>query len=188
MGAARLVSADVPPERLRPVAGRHASGGARAAEGWDVEEGWGAPGGPGRPAPGRGRDRAGADRRRAGSGPRRPGPGRAARAGPGRDGRDPGNAVRVRLPLWDRMLRGLAGVLAGGLLVLSVGLLGVWLLAGRWGVPGPGGFTVFGHLLGAVVAVAGQRIADRRPDRTGTLAAVLVIGAATLVLGLAWFL
>ncbi|MDN5914578.1 MAG: hypothetical protein L0I76_05640 [Pseudonocardia sp.] len=96
--------------------------------------------------------------------------------------------MRARLPLWDRILRGLGGVLAGGLVVLFLGLLVVWLFADNWGVPGPGGGTVFGHLVGAVVAVAGQRIADRRPDRTGTGAAVVVIGTTALVLSLAWFL
>ncbi|MET0190387.1 MAG: hypothetical protein ABW212_15395 [Pseudonocardia sediminis] len=96
--------------------------------------------------------------------------------------------MRASLPFWDRMLRGLAGVLAGGLVVLSLGLLGVWVFSDDWGVPGPGGFTVFWHLVGAVVAVGGQRLADRRPDRTGSLAAAVVVGTAALVLGLAWFL
>lgn len=99
-----------------------------------------------------------------------------------------GGPARARNPLWDRALRGLSGVLAGGLVVLSLGLLVVWLLADRWGVPGPGGGTVAGHLGGAVVVVLGQRFADRRPDRVGTLAALGVVGTAGLVLGLGWFL
>lgn len=94
----------------------------------------------------------------------------------------------ARIPAWGRLLRGLAGVLAGGLVVLSLGLLVVWLLADGWGVPGPGGGTVVGHLVGAVVAVAGQRVTDRDPGRVGTLAAVVVVATAALVLGLGWFL
>ncbi|MBW0101717.1 hypothetical protein [Pseudonocardia sp. KRD291] len=133
-------------------------------EGWDAPEGWGTPAGPHRRD-----DPGGAEHRN-------------------RSGRGAQRAVRARLPLWDRALRGLAGVLAGGLVVLSLVLLGVWLLAGNWGVPGPGGFTVFWHVVGAVVGVAGQRVADRRPDRTGSVAAAVVVGAAALVLGLAWFL
>lgn len=94
----------------------------------------------------------------------------------------------VELPWPDRLLRGLAGVLAGGLVVLAVGMVVVWLFADEYGVPGPGGTTVVGHVVGAGVAVLAQRIADRRPDRSGTLAAVVVLGTTALVLGLAWFL
>ena len=44
-----------------------------------------------------------------------------------------------------------------------------------------------GALETAVVAVTGQVVADRRADRTGTLAALGVIGTVALVLGLGWF-
>lgn len=110
-----------------------------------------------------------------------------ARSGSGRDpGR--GDPPRVRRPWPDRLLRGLAGILAGGMVVLALGILVVWVGADRYGLPGPGADTVIGHLVGAVVAVAGQRVADRRPDRTGTIAAAGVVGLVALVLGFAWFL
>lgn len=86
------------------------------------------------------------------------------------------------------MLRGLSGVLAGGLVVLAVGLVVVAWFAGRGGVPGPGAGDLTAHLAAAAAAVVGQVIADRRGDRTGTLAALGVVGIAALVLGLGWFL
>ncbi|MFP5068577.1 hypothetical protein ACLFMI_02755 [Pseudonocardia nantongensis] len=87
-----------------------------------------------------------------------------------------------------RILRGLAGVLAGGLVVLALGLVVTEWLAGRNGVPGPGAGTLVAHVAGALAAVVGQVVADRRADRTGTLAALVVIGVAALVLGFGWFL
>lgn len=85
------------------------------------------------------------------------------------------------------MLRGIAGVLAGGLVVLAVALFVVAFVAGRDGVPGPGTGTLTAHVGAAVVAVAGQLVADRRGDRAGAVAALGVVGIAVLVLGLGWF-
>lgn len=95
---------------------------------------------------------------------------------------------RVRLAWPDRFLRGLAGVLAGGMVVLALGITAVWFGADRYGLPGPGADVVIGHLVGAAIAVVGQRVADRRPDRTGTIAAVVVVLLVAFVLGFAWFL
>lgn len=142
---------------------------------------------------------------------RRPGPARTGDTGPTRrlrEPRDPGahrepvarperraaprapdaGVDGVRLPWPDRILRGLAGVLAGGMVVLALGILVVWVGADRYGLPGPGADVVIGHGVGAVLAVVGQRVADRRPDRTGTIAAALVVGLVAFVLGFAWFL
>lgn len=113
--------------------------------------------------------------------PDRPRPGRRASRGDG-------TPHPVRLPWPDRLLRGLAGILAGGTVVLALGVLAVWVGADRYGLPGPGADIVVGHLVGAVVAVAGQRVADRRPDRTGTIAAAAVVALVVFVLGFAWFL
>lgn len=79
-------------------------------------------------------------------------------------------------------------MLAGGLVVLTVGLVVVEWMAGRNGVPGPGSGALVGHVAASVVAVGGQLVADRRGDRIGGLAALGVIGTVALVLGAGWFL
>ncbi|MER7436849.1 hypothetical protein ABT341_19275, partial [Pseudonocardia alni] len=114
-----------------------------------------------------------ADRRRAEEGQRR-----ARRRTPGPDVDGAGA----------RLVRGLAGVLAGGLVVLALGLVAVEWAAGNSGVPGPGSGAIVAHVGAAVVAVVGQVVADRRRDRTGLLAALGVVVTASLVLGFGWFL
>ncbi|OLM16593.1 hypothetical protein Ae707Ps1_0851 [Pseudonocardia sp. Ae707_Ps1] len=79
-------------------------------------------------------------------------------------------------------------MLAGGLVVLAVGLGIVEWVAGSNGVPGPGSGALAGHAGAAVAAVVGQIVADRRRDRTGSLVALGVVGLAALVLGAGWFL
>jgi hypothetical protein len=82
-------------------------------------------------------------------------------------------------------LRGLSGVLVGGLVALALVLLVGWFYADRTGFPGPGHGMLVGHLAAAVAGVAAQLWVDRRLDRTGTLAAaalsLLVVGGLTLV-------
>ncbi|GEL19972.1 hypothetical protein PA7_38090 [Pseudonocardia asaccharolytica DSM 44247 = NBRC 16224] len=84
------------------------------------------------------------------------------------------------------MLRGCSGALAGGLVMLAVLLLAGWLLTTRTGSAGPGTGMLLGHWLAAVVAVAAQVVADHRVDRTGTLAALGVLGVGAATLGTYW--
>jgi hypothetical protein len=83
------------------------------------------------------------------------------------------------------LLRGLSGVLVGGLVALSLVLLAGWFYADRTGFPGPGHGMLVGHLGAAVAGVVAQLWVDRRVDRTGTLASaalsLLVVGGLTLV-------
>jgi hypothetical protein len=95
-----------------------------------------------------------------------------------------GVAGTVTRPRSRSVLRGLSGVLVGGLVALALVLLAGWFYADRTGLPGPGLGVIVGHGVAAVAAVIAQVWVDRRRDRTGTLAAavlaVLVVGGLTL--------
>jgi hypothetical protein len=81
-------------------------------------------------------------------------------------------------------VRGLSGVLVGGLVALALVLLGGWFYADRTDLPGPGTAMLVGHGVAAVAAVVAQVWIDRHPGRAGTLAgaalAVLVVGGLAL--------
>ena len=83
------------------------------------------------------------------------------------------------------LLRGLSGLLVGGLVALALVLVAAWWYADRTGFPGPGPGMLIGHGVAAVAAVAAQLWVDRRRDRVGTLVAALlavaVVGGLTLV-------
>jgi hypothetical protein len=84
------------------------------------------------------------------------------------------------------LVRGLSGVLVGGLVALALVLLGGWFYADRTGLPGPGLAMIVGHGVAAVLAVVAQVRVDRRPDRRATLAAVALAGLVAGGLALAW--
>ena len=96
----------------------------------------------------------------------------------------PGTVTRSRTRRRS-LVRGLSGVLVGGLVALALVLLAGWFYAERAGLPGPGAGMLVGHLVAAAAAVVAQVWADRRTDRVGTLAAValsaVVVGGLTLV-------
>jgi hypothetical protein len=83
------------------------------------------------------------------------------------------------------LLRGLSGLLTGGLVALALVLVAGWFYAGRTGLPGPGTGMLIGHVAAAIAAVVAQVYVDRRTDRVGTLAAgalaALIVGALALV-------
>ena len=81
------------------------------------------------------------------------------------------------------VVRGLSGLVVGGLVALALVLVAGWWWARRTGLPGPDMDVLVGHVVAAVAAVAAQVWVDRRRDRTGTLAAAAV--AVLVVAGLA---
>lgn len=84
-----------------------------------------------------------------------------------------------------RALRGLSGVLTGGLVVLAAVVAATqWVITSE-GRPGPGLTMVTGHLVAALAAVLVQVVADRSRGVRAALASlvVLVIVGATLWFG-----
>ena len=84
------------------------------------------------------------------------------------------------------LVRATSGVFVGGLVALALVLLAGWFYAGRTGLPGPGTAMLIGHGAAAVAAVVAQVWVDRRPDRTGTLAAAALAGLVVGGLALTW--
>lgn len=75
----------------------------------------------------------------------------------------------------------LSGTLVGGLLVLVLGLA-LSQVAARWaGSPGPGMTMLAGHVAGAGLAVLLHRVARRRTDALGWVAA---LGPAVVLVSL----
>lgn len=91
--------------------------------------------------------------------------------------------MRQRRAGW---LRGLSGLLAGGMVAVAAALFVAWFVAAEAGAPGPGSATLAWHAAGAVVAVAGQVYADRRAGARGTCAAIGVIAVSAGVLAFQW--
>ncbi|MFD9895497.1 hypothetical protein ACFWY9_39655 [Amycolatopsis sp. NPDC059027] len=83
-----------------------------------------------------------------------------------------------------RWWRGLTGSLAAGLVVLALGVLAVAGVCLFTGAPGPAVPMLAGHPVAALLAVLGQRVADRRNGLVAGLAGVgvLAVVAATLIL------
>ncbi len=104
----------------------------------------------------------------------------AGRRGGRRDGAAaPGRALRL--------LRGLSGALAAGLVVLAVVLgVAVWL-SGPDTVPGPGAGVVTGHGVGAAIAVGLQWVADRSRGGRAAVAAQAVLAVVVAVLWVYWW-
>ena len=84
------------------------------------------------------------------------------------------------------LLRGLSGLLVGGLVALALLLVAGWFYADRTGLPGHGIGMLTGHLVAAVAAVAAQVWVDRRTDPVGTLAAASLAAVVVGGLALVW--
>ena len=94
----------------------------------------------------------------------------------------PGTVTRPRRSL----LRGLSGLLVGGLVALALVLVAGWFYADHTGLPGPGPGMLVGHVVAAVAAVATQVWVDRRTDPAGTLVAAALAALVAGGLALVW--
>jgi hypothetical protein len=85
-----------------------------------------------------------------------------------------------------RLLRGLSGLLAGGLVVLALALAVAWVIAQQRAVAGPSAVGVAGHALAAAMSVLAQRTADRRSGPAAVAAALAVVLVTSVVLVVQW--
>jgi hypothetical protein len=85
------------------------------------------------------------------------------------------------------MWRELSGALAVGMSVLAVVVVVFQVLAWVRDMPGPGVWTVLGHLAAAVLAVAAQRFVDRRRGWACAAAVLAVVAVAGAALWLFWW-
>ena len=90
---------------------------------------------------------------------------------------------RMRSGFWVE----LSGALAVGLAVLAAVVLVFQLLAWAQDMPGPGAFTVFGHLVAAGFALVAQHFADRRAGWPVVVAPLVVLAVAGSALWLFWW-
>ncbi|WP_083960089.1 hypothetical protein [Streptoalloteichus hindustanus] len=86
-----------------------------------------------------------------------------------------------------RLLRGFVGSLTAGLVLLALFLVAAQLMALSRGESGPGWLTVTGHILGAVGAVALQRVVDRDRGLRAWAAGLGVLVVLSLVLWYGWY-
>jgi len=84
------------------------------------------------------------------------------------------------------LLRGLSGLLVGGLVALTLVLVAGWFYADHTGLPGPGPGMLIGHVVAAVAAVAAQVWVDRRTDPVGRLAAAALAALVAGGLAVVW--
>ncbi|MBV9011357.1 MAG: hypothetical protein JO272_04795 [Pseudonocardiales bacterium] len=86
-----------------------------------------------------------------------------------------------------RVLRGLSGVLAGGLVALAITVCVAQWLASTSGRPGLGMATVACHVLAALSAVVLQLAAEWAPRRGAALASWAVLVLAAVILWFGWW-
>ena len=86
-----------------------------------------------------------------------------------------------------RAVRGLSGVVAGGVLMLLIVVGATAVLGAERGFPGPGAASLTWHVVAAITVVVLQWQADRRHGLTAALAALLVFVAAFVLLWTQWW-
>lgn len=86
-----------------------------------------------------------------------------------------------------RLWRGVSGVLAVGLVLLALALIGVQVYASTRDLPGPGVDVVVGHVVAAAAAVVAQVVADRRKGWVVGVCGLAVVVLAALTLWFYWW-
>lgn len=96
-------------------------------------------------------------------------------------------AVRRRDPWMTRVLRGLSGVVSGGVVALTAVVLGAAYLASDRDFPGPGAESIAAHVLASVLVVGLQVYSDRRRAGASFAASTAVLVVTALLLWTQWW-
>jgi hypothetical protein len=83
--------------------------------------------------------------------------------------------------------RELSGALAVGMSVLAVVVIVFQVLAWGRDTPGPGVWTVLGHVAAAAIAITVQRLADRLTGWAATASVLGVVAVSGVALWLFWW-
>ncbi|MEU6191857.1 hypothetical protein [Nocardia sp. NPDC047038] len=86
-----------------------------------------------------------------------------------------------------RFVRGLSGIVAGGVVVGMLVVVGAAVIAQRRGFPGPGAESVAWHVAAAVVALMAQIYSDRHRGSAAFAGSMIVFLAAGLLLWTQWW-
>jgi hypothetical protein len=86
-----------------------------------------------------------------------------------------------------RMVRWFTGLLAGGLVVLAGVVIASAVIGDDRGLAGPGGVSIGGHIVAAVVAVAAQIYADRKRGLASFAGSVVVLATSGLLFWTQWW-
>lgn len=98
------------------------------------------------------------------------------------------DGVRRQRDSWAvRGLRALSGVVAGGVVVLTLVVIGAAYLASDRGFPGPGGQSITAHILASIAVVGLQVFADRRRGAAAAVSALAVTAVTGLLLWSQWW-
>lgn len=86
-----------------------------------------------------------------------------------------------------KLVRGISGTAAAGLVLLALVVVGAAVIGDRRGFPGPGAESVAWHIAVAVTSVVAQVYSDRRRGGASFGAAVVVLGAGATLLWTQWW-
>jgi len=86
-----------------------------------------------------------------------------------------------------RVLRGLSGIVAGGMFVLALVVVGTAVIAARRDFPGPGGESVTWHVAACVIGVGAQIFSDRHRGSAAFSGSMVVFIVAGLLLWTQWW-
>lgn len=86
-----------------------------------------------------------------------------------------------------RVLRGLSGIVAGGMFVLALVVVGTAIIAARRDFPGPGSESVTWHIAASVIGVAAQIFSDRHRGLAALSGSLVVFIVAGLLLWTQWW-